>query len=450
MADRPRKPLFPNPFYVVLLVASTLFVVTALAYLVSPYVGVDANGVRQAAKPGAALARAGGLARSHGPLALGVEFVVMLAFGLLAMATDHWFPSKASAKRPWILDGARRTTDGVSRTSSARWRSSAKRSSGHNRLYYVDAAPIISDREFDRLLKRLEELEAEAPRAPHPRQPHPARRRRSRSTSFATVTHAVPMLSIDNTYNYDEVREWDARIRKALNPGETVRYVVELKVDGVAVSLRYEEGRFVLGATRGDGERGDDVTANLRTVRDIPLILLDDPPPLLEVRGEVYMTNSELVRLNELRRAPRGGPVRQPAQLHGRLAQAARPQALRPAPAPLRLARPRRVSRDRRLLVHRDRRTASSAWGIPVSPHNATYDTIDEVIAHAERWSSQTEHARLPDRRPGHQGRRPRPAGAAGDAEQEPPLGDRVQVRGRAGGHARSSGSPSRSARPAS
>ena len=78
------------------------------------------------------------------------------------------------------------------------------------------------------------------------------------------------MLSIDNTYNYDEVREWDARVRKGLNPGEPVRYVVELKVDGVAVSLRYEEGRFVLGATRGDGERGDDITANLRTVRGHP------------------------------------------------------------------------------------------------------------------------------------------------------------------------------------
>ena len=72
------------------------------------------------------------------------------------------------------------------------------------------------------------------------------------------------MLSIDNTYSYDEVREWDARVRRGLNPGEPVRYVVELKVDGVAVSLRYEDGRFVLGATRGDGERGDDITANLR------------------------------------------------------------------------------------------------------------------------------------------------------------------------------------------
>ena len=120
------------------------------------------------------------------------------------------------------------------------------------------------------------------------------------------------MLSIDNTYNYDEVREWDARVRKGLNKGEPVRYVVELKIDGVAVSLRYEEGDFVLGATRGDGERGDDITANLRTVREVPLELHDHPPALLEVRGEVFMTNSELARLNELRKAEGERPFENP------------------------------------------------------------------------------------------------------------------------------------------
>ena len=117
------------------------------------------------------------------------------------------------------------------------------------------------------------------------------------------------MLSIDNTYSYDELREWDVRVRQGLNRGEPVRYVVELKVDGVAVSLRYEHGKLVLGATRGDGERGDDITANLKTVREIPLVARTaDPPRLLEVRGEVYMTNSELVRLNELRRGRRTRP----------------------------------------------------------------------------------------------------------------------------------------------
>src|SRR5262249_20269098 len=129
---------------------------------------------------------------------------------------------------------------------------------------------------------------------------------------FQTVPHAVPMLSIENTYKYDEVREWDARVRKGLTGGESVRYVVEPKVDGVAVSLRYESGRFALGATRGDGYRGDDITQNLKTVRGIPLRLAGSTPELLEVRGEVYMTNGELVRLNELRKANNETPFANP------------------------------------------------------------------------------------------------------------------------------------------
>ena len=148
----------------------------------------------------------------------------------------------------------------------------------HNRLYYLDAAPEISDREYDRLMARLMELEAEHPELISPDSPS-QRVGGAPLAEFASVAHAVPMLSIDNTYNYEELREWDARVRRGLNPGEPVAYVVELKVDGVAVSLRYEEGKFVLGATRGDGERGDDITANLRTVRDIPLALHGRPPP---------------------------------------------------------------------------------------------------------------------------------------------------------------------------
>ena len=147
-----------------------------------------------------------------------------------------------------------------------------ERAHRHNRLYYLDAAPEISDRDYDRLMARLVELEAEHPELITPESPT-QRVGGAPLAEFATVVHSVPMLSIDNTYSYDEVREWDVRVRKGLNKGEPVKYVVEIKVDGVAVSLRYEHGKFVLGATRGDGERGDDITANLRTVRDIPLSL---------------------------------------------------------------------------------------------------------------------------------------------------------------------------------
>ena len=257
----------------------------------------------------------------------------------------------------------------------------------HNRLYYVEAAPVIGDRDFDRLLARLEALEAEHPDLLSPDSPT-QRVGGEPLASFRTVTHAVAMLSIENTYNHDEVREWDARIRKALNPGETVRYAVELKVDGVAVSIRHEEGRLVLGATRGDGERGDDVTANLRTVRGIPLALLGSPPPLVEVRGEVYMPNPELVRLNDLRREQGEAPFANPRNATA---------------GSLKLLDPRLCARRRLRFVSHGlgeyRGIVASSyteilrqlkgWGIPVSPHNATYDTIDEVITHAERWGSE-------------------------------------------------------------
>ncbi len=257
----------------------------------------------------------------------------------------------------------------------------------HNDLYYVEANPEISDKEFDRLMKRLEELEAAHPDLITPDSPT-RRVGGAPLTEFRTVTHTVPMLSIDNTYSYDDVSEWDARVRRGLNPGEPVRYVVEMKVDGVAVSLRYEGGRLVLGATRGDGERGDDITENLKTVREIPLVLADAPPALLEVRGEVYMPNSELVRLNELRRANDEPPFANPRNATA---------------GSLKLLAPRLCGKRRLRFVshglgdHQGISTNSyfemvrllKGWGVPVSPHTTLYDSIDEVIEHARRWERQ-------------------------------------------------------------
>jgi DNA ligase (NAD+) len=168
----------------------------------------------------------------------------------------------------------------------------------HNRKYYVDAAPVISDREYDRLLERLKKLEQQHPElaaAVSPTEqigdepvPH-----------LTQVEHRVPMLSIENTYNVDELRAFGARVAKQL-PDEKVEWVVELKIDGVAVALVYEHGKLVRGVTRGNGRIGDDITHNVRTIAEVPRQLRGrDVPPTLEVRGEVYMTNSELVRLNE-------------------------------------------------------------------------------------------------------------------------------------------------------
>ena len=171
----------------------------------------------------------------------------------------------------------------------------------HDHLYYVLSQPRISDREYDRLFAELKALEKEHPElvtADSPTQ----RVSGQPLEGFTTVRHSVPMLSMDNTYNAEELKAFDERIRKQLKSLD-YDYVVELKIDGLAISLRYERGRLVTGATRGDGEVGDDVTANIRTIKAIPLILMDSEnvPEICEIRGEVYMPTSSFAELNRLR-----------------------------------------------------------------------------------------------------------------------------------------------------
>lgn len=166
----------------------------------------------------------------------------------------------------------------------------------HNHLYYVEAKPEISDLEFDKLLKRLEELEKKHPEYDSPESPtHQVGG--APIEGFVTVPHRLPMLSIDNGYSEEEVREFDVRVRKGL-VGEEVEYVVEYKVDGVALALTYEKGVLTQALTRGDGRQGDDVTHNARTLRGVPLKLLEKKPPaILEVRGEAIIPNSDFAHL---------------------------------------------------------------------------------------------------------------------------------------------------------
>jgi len=168
----------------------------------------------------------------------------------------------------------------------------------HDRKYYVEAAPEISDTDYDRLIDRLKKLEATHPElitADSPTQ----RIGDQPVDDLTSITHRAPMLSIENTYSVEELREYGQRIAKLL-PDETIEWVVELKIDGVAVSMLYEQGRLVYGASRGNGLVGDDVTHNLRTVLGVPLRLSGKQPPAeMEVRGEVYMTNADLASLNQ-------------------------------------------------------------------------------------------------------------------------------------------------------
>src|SRR5262245_5911474 len=170
----------------------------------------------------------------------------------------------------------------------------------HDRLYYEEAAPIITDREYDRLYKELVNLETQFPDLVTPDSPT-QRVGGKPLKAFEQVAHVIPMLSLDNTYSEEEVKNFYARIRRLL-PNEKVPVVIEPKVDGVAVSLIYENGRLRQAATRGDGTVGDNITQNIRTIRSMPEQLRGAAPKLLEVRGEVYMDKHGFEELNDERR----------------------------------------------------------------------------------------------------------------------------------------------------
>ena len=188
----------------------------------------------------------------------------------------------------------------------------------HDHAYYIEAKPAISDRDYDRLYRELLDLEKEFPDLVMPDSPS-QRVSEKPMTEFKSWRHAVPMMSLDNTYSQEELRDFVKRVQKLL-PEEKLEWVVEPKVDGLAVSLRYEDGALVTGATRGDGAIGDDITANLKTIRSLPMRLVgtrsaaaqfkkekdgdavERVPTVLEVRGEVYMTKAGFERLNAERK----------------------------------------------------------------------------------------------------------------------------------------------------
>ena len=252
----------------------------------------------------------------------------------------------------------------------------------HDRRYYVEAAPEISDLEYDRLVERLRDLEAKHPELVTPDSPT-QRIGDEPVDALASVRHRLPMMSIDNTYGVDDLRAWGRRVGKLLaeaGDDRPARYVLELKIDGVAVSLTYEAGKLVLAATRGNGITGDDITHNARTIDSVPLVLdLAEPPPLVEVRGEIYMTNSDLVALNERQAAAGLPPFANTRNV---------------AAGSIRLLDPRECgSRPLKFLCHGvgdetglgiESQTALYAWavnaGLPVAPRTEVFDSLDLLI----------------------------------------------------------------------
>lgn len=259
----------------------------------------------------------------------------------------------------------------------------------HDYNYYVLGEPEISDREYDGLMRELLELERAHPNLADPDSPT-SRVAHGLLPGFPSVRHSAPMLSLDNTYSLEELAEFDARVRKGLGR-ESVGYVVEPKVDGVAVHLRYEKGRFVQGLTRGDGEQGDDITGNLRTIRSIPLKLAARTiPDLLEARGEVYMEQKAFDRMNELR--VKAG---EKAFMNPRNATTGSLKTLDTAEVarrPLQIFIYQLVHADRHgMKTHWDALQLAAKMGLRVNPDNARADGFEQVQKLCDRWETGRE-----------------------------------------------------------
>lgn len=252
-----------------------------------------------------------------------------------------------------------------------------------NEAYYREAQPFISDKEFDEYLKELEQLEEEYdledPESPTQRvggEP---------SSDFETVEHPVPLLSLDNTYSEEELKDFDQRVIKILEHSD-FQYLAELKFDGASIRLRYENGELAVGATRGDGERGDDITRNIKTIKDIPLQLKGDYPEVVEVRGEAYMEQEAFIRMNE-HREEQGLPV------------FANPR--NSTAGSLKMQDPKEVARrpirffafdllvddtfDGELTQYKKMELLQE-FGLPVCEHYALCDTIEDVLTIIEEW----------------------------------------------------------------
>ena len=255
----------------------------------------------------------------------------------------------------------------------------------HEKKYYVDNDPQISDAEFDRLVKELAGLEALFPVLVTPESPT-QRVGEKPAEGFPAVVHRTPMLSIDNGYDEDEIREFEARVRKLL-PDRDLAYTAELKIDGLGISIVYRDGKFSRAVTRGDGVRGDDVSANVKTIRAVPLVI--DAPGEVEVRGEVYMPFASFRRLNA-EREERGEPL------------FANPRNA--AAGSIRLLDPKEVAgRNLNVFLYYltvEGEEEDGQWsslrrlkelGFPANPHSRFCPALDDVLAYYKEWAGKRD-----------------------------------------------------------
>jgi len=257
----------------------------------------------------------------------------------------------------------------------------------HDHAYYVLAKPVISDRAYDKLLVELRELEEAHPELVTPDSPT-QRVGGEPIAGFEHVTHAVPMLSVDNTYDPQQLRDFDARVKKGLGDAK-YDYLVDPKIDGVAVSLRYEGGVLVLAATRGDGKTGDDITHNARTVKSIPLRLTGkDVPGVLEVRGEICWPTADFDAFNAAREK-----AGEPTFANPRNATAGTLKQLDPRNVAGRglqfVAHGFGVIEPLKAKSNHELFDAFAAWGVPVSPYRKVYHDVEALVDDLPEWQAR-------------------------------------------------------------
>lgn len=254
----------------------------------------------------------------------------------------------------------------------------------HNHNYYVLNAPEITDKEFDDLMRELQELENEHPEYADPNSPT-MRVGSDLNKNFTQVAHKYPMLSLGNTYSESEVTDFFERVRKGLN--EDFEICCELKYDGTSISLTYEEGKLVRAVTRGDGEKGDDVTDNVKTIRSIPLVLHGDYPPSFEIRGEILMPWESFERLNQEREAREEPLFANPRNAaSGTLkSQSSSVVATRKLDAYLYYLLGDYQPSD----GHYENLQKAAQWGFKISEHMKKVQTLEEVFAYINYWDKE-------------------------------------------------------------
>ncbi|MCQ9207852.1 MAG: NAD-dependent DNA ligase LigA [Omnitrophica bacterium] len=264
----------------------------------------------------------------------------------------------------------------------------------HDYRYYSLNHPEISDSEYDKLIKRLKNLEEKHPQLKIPDSPT-ERVGGEPLLKFKQVKHPRPMLSLDNAYSFEEIKDWVKRVHKGLKKTEDVEYVTELKFDGISATFTYRDGRFVLGASRGDGQTGDNITANLNTVRTVTLKLTPSKryplPATLEVRGEVYMDRRDFQRLNKQREKKGEALFANPRNAAGGSLKLLDPKVTAKRKLRNFIHSFGLLEKGREFSTHREFLQAAAVWGLCTSPYSKLCRNINQVTAECQKWQKRRQ-----------------------------------------------------------